>query len=122
MARSPLLERSMATVVSLPFAGPSAFVLAETGLQTTQEILLIGWRQHAGVIEAVQRRQGARAEATAREHALLALTNLELAVDRREVLERMPGAGLLSLPAAPIRRRPAAQRSGESLFVASDPS
>jgi GntR family transcriptional regulator, vanillate catabolism transcriptional regulator len=98
MARSPLLERSVATVVSLPFAGPSAFVLAEAEVHASQEIILIGHRHHRGLIEAIQQRQGARAEALAREHALLALANLELVVDRREVLDRMPGAGLIALP------------------------
>ncbi len=98
MARSPLLDRSMATVVSLPFAGPSAFVLAEAGVHASQEIILIGHRHHAGLIQAIQRRQGARAEALAREHALLALANLELAISRREALDGMPGAGLIALP------------------------
>ncbi|HTU31530.1 MAG TPA: GntR family transcriptional regulator [Solirubrobacteraceae bacterium] len=97
MVRSPLLERSMATVVSLPFAGPSAFVLAEAELIASQEIIFIGYRQHAALIEAIERRQGARAEALAREHALLALANLEFVIERREVLEKMPGAGLLAL-------------------------
>jgi GntR family transcriptional regulator of vanillate catabolism len=99
LAHSPLLERSMAGVVSLPFAGPSAFVLAEAELHSSREIVLVGHLQHAGLIEAIGRRQGARAEALAREHALLALANLELAVDRRDVLEQMPGAGLIALPA-----------------------
>jgi GntR family transcriptional regulator of vanillate catabolism len=98
MARSPLLERSLANVTSLPFAGPSAFVLAEAELYSSREIMLIGHRQHAGLIDAIDRRQGARAEALAREHALLALANLELAIDRREMLDRMPGAGLIELP------------------------
>jgi GntR family transcriptional regulator of vanillate catabolism len=113
MARSPLLERSMATVVSLPFAGPSAFVLAEAELHTSQEIILLGYRHHAGLIEAIQRRQGTRAEALAREHALLALANLELVVDRRDVLNRMPGAGLISLPeGASERAEPRDRRRG----------
>jgi GntR family transcriptional regulator of vanillate catabolism len=99
LAHSPLLERSMAGVVSLPFAGPSAFVLAEAELHSSREIVLVGHRQHAGLIEAIGRRQGARAEALAREHALLALANLELAIERRDVLEQMPGAGLIALPA-----------------------
>jgi GntR family transcriptional regulator of vanillate catabolism len=98
LARSPLLERSMERVVSLPFAGPSAFVLAEAELPASREIIIIGHRHHLNLIEAIERRQGARAEALAREHARLALTNLELAVEHREVLERLPGAALIALP------------------------
>jgi GntR family transcriptional regulator of vanillate catabolism len=98
LARSPLLERSMQRVVSLPFAGPSAFVLAEAELPFSQEIIIIGHRHHQGIIEAIEERQGSRAETLAREHARLALTNLELVVERHEVLRRLPGAALITPP------------------------
>lgn len=101
MARSPLLERALEGVVSLPFAGPSAFVLAEAELPASREILVIAYRHHAGLIEAIERRQGARAESLAREHARLALANLEIVVDHRDVLTRLPGAALLTLPDPP---------------------
>jgi GntR family transcriptional regulator of vanillate catabolism len=101
MARSPLLERALEGIVSLPFAGPSAFVLAEAELPASREILIIGHRHHDGLIEAIERRQGARAESLAREHARLAFTNLEIVVKRRDVLERLPGASLLALPTKP---------------------
>jgi GntR family transcriptional regulator of vanillate catabolism len=98
MARSPLLVRALAGIVSLPFAGPSAFVLAEAELPASRDILIIGYRHHHGLIEAIERRQGARAESLAREHARLALANLEIVVEHRDVLERLPGASLLMLP------------------------
>jgi GntR family transcriptional regulator of vanillate catabolism len=101
LARSPLLERSMQRVTSLPFAGPSAFVLAETELPLSREIIIIGHRHHANIIEAIERRQSGRAEALAREHARLALTSLELVVERREMLRRLPGAALIALPDKP---------------------
>jgi len=101
MARSPLLERALEGVVSLPFAGPSAFVLAEAELPASRDILVIGYRHHAGLIEAIERRQGARAESLAREHARLALANLEIVVDHRDVLTRLPGAALITLPDRP---------------------
>ena len=99
MARSPLLERALEGVVSLPFAGPSAFVLAEAELPASRDILIIAHRQHRSLIDAIQRRQSGRAEAIAREHARLSLTNLEIVVDHRDVLERLPGASLITLPA-----------------------
>jgi GntR family transcriptional regulator, vanillate catabolism transcriptional regulator len=101
MARSPLLERALEGVVSLPFAGPSAFVMAEAELPASRDILVIGYRHHAGLIEAIERRQGARAESLAREHARLALANLEIVVDHRDVLTRLPGAALITLPDEP---------------------
>lgn len=101
MARSPLLLRALEGIMVLPFASPGAFVMAEAELPAAGEILVIGHRQHAWLIEAIERRQGARAESLAREHAGLALANLEIALDYRHVLQRMPGASLLSLPDRP---------------------
>ncbi len=98
LARSPLLERALDGVVSLPFAGPSAFVLAEAELPASRDILVMGYRHHVGLIEAIERRQGARAESLAREHARLALANLEIVVNHRDVLTRLPGAALIALP------------------------
>jgi GntR family transcriptional regulator of vanillate catabolism len=54
-----------------------------------------------GLIEAIERRQGARAESLAREHARLALANLEIVVNHRDVLTRLPGAALIMLPERP---------------------
>jgi GntR family transcriptional regulator of vanillate catabolism len=102
LARSPMLDRALAGIVSLPFAGPSAaFVLTEAELPESREILVIAHRHHIGLIESIEHREGARAESLAREHARLALTNLELALRHREVLERVPGASLIALPEKP---------------------
>jgi GntR family transcriptional regulator of vanillate catabolism len=101
MASSPMLERTLAGIVSLPFAGPSAaFVLSEAEIPESREILVIAHRDHANLIQALDRGEGARAESLAREHAYVALTNLEIALRHRDVLERMPGASLLALPQA----------------------
>ena len=93
-----MLERALDGIVSLPFAGPSAFILAEAELPASREILIIAHRHHSGLIEAIERRQSGRAESLAREHARLALTNLEIVVEHREMLERMPGGTLIALP------------------------
>ena len=97
MARSPLLVRSLEGITSLPFAGPSALVFAQAELPASRDILVIAHRHHTGLIDAVERRQGARAESLAREHARLALANLEIVVEHRDVLERVPGAALITL-------------------------
>jgi GntR family transcriptional regulator of vanillate catabolism len=99
MVRSPLLQRAIEGVVSLPFASASAFVLAEAELPASRDILIIAHRHHSSLIDAIERRQGARAEALAREHARVALANLDIVVDhRRDVLARLPGASLIALP------------------------
>lgn len=97
-AASPVLERALAGVASLPFAGPSAFVLAEAELRESREILLISHHQHRALTEAIAARQSARAESLAREHAHIALTNLNLVLRHREMLSRMPGGSLIVAP------------------------
>ncbi len=97
-ARSPVLERALEGVVSLPFASPSAFVLAEAELAESREILVIAQSHHRAIVDAIESRQGARAEGIAREHARIASRNLEIVLANREVLERVPGASLISVP------------------------
>lgn len=97
MARSPMLERAIEGIVALPFAGPSAFVLAEAELPASREILIIAYGHHSAIIDAIERRQGGRAEGITREHARLAARNLEIVVEHRDLLERLPGGPLLSM-------------------------
>jgi GntR family transcriptional regulator, vanillate catabolism transcriptional regulator len=98
MAGSPVLERALEGITALPFASPSAFVMAQAVLPESRNILVIAHGHHLGLIDAIERNQGTRAESLGREHALLARTNLEVALDHPEVLERMPGAALLARP------------------------
>jgi len=97
MAHSPLLERTLATVLSLPFATPSALVLQQAQLPESREILIVAHRQHLWLVEAIAAREGARADSVAREHARLSLTNLEIVLSQRGLLEQVPGASLLAL-------------------------
>lgn len=112
MARSPLLVRSMEGVVSLPFGGPSAFVMAEAELPASRDVLVIAYRHHTNLVDAVERRQGERAESVAREHARLALANLEIVVAHRDARDRVPGASLITLSDEP-GSDPAPQRQPE---------
>jgi GntR family transcriptional regulator of vanillate catabolism len=101
LARSPMLERALEGIVSLPFAGPSAFVLTEAVLPESRAILAMAHRHHAGLIEAIEHRQGARAESLAREHARIAITNLELFAASGDMLQRVPGGVLISRAQTP---------------------
>jgi GntR family transcriptional regulator, vanillate catabolism transcriptional regulator len=96
-AASPVLERELERIVALPFASPSALVQGQAELPESREILVIAQEHHRGLVEAIERGQGARAEALAREHARVALRNLEIVLDNRDVLERIPGASLINL-------------------------
>jgi GntR family transcriptional regulator of vanillate catabolism len=98
IARSPLLDRALDGILSLPFGGVNAMVLTEAELPESRQILVIAHRHHQGLIEAIEARQGARAEALAREHARIALTNLEIVLRHREMLDLVPGSSLITLP------------------------
>ena len=57
-------------------------------------------RRNLRDLEAFSRREGARAEEIAREHARIARRNLDIALENRDLLERLPGSTLLRLPTA----------------------
>ena len=97
-AQSAVIEHAIERVVSLPFASPSAFLSAQAGLERSREILLVAVSQHAALLDAIEQRQGARAESVAREHARLASQNLDVALHDREARERLPGAALIQVP------------------------
>src|SRR5688572_16347473 len=71
LAKSPTLRRAMQQAVSLPFASPSAMVFPTSGLANADETLAIAKDHHRGIIEAIAKRQGTRAESLAREHAFI---------------------------------------------------
>ena len=97
-AQSQVLEHAIERVVSLPFASPSAFVLAQAGLERSREILLVALSHHAALLDAIEARQGARAESVAREHARLASLNLDVALHDKEARQPLPGGTLIRLP------------------------
>jgi GntR family transcriptional regulator of vanillate catabolism len=97
LARSRALDTACAGVLALPFASPSAFVHVHAGLLESHRGLYIAQAQHRAILEAIELREGARAEALAREHARLARGNLDTALGTPQGLERLPGAGLIKL-------------------------
>jgi GntR family transcriptional regulator of vanillate catabolism len=100
MAGSALLREQMERAVSLPFASPSSFIMAEAELPESHDILFVAQDQHRCLIEAIEAGEGARAEALAREHARIAKRNLQIAFRNRNALDRVLGSTLLSRAAA----------------------
>lgn len=76
LCRSAIIRRELERVKSLPFASPSAFVLDRPGEAMSQASLVVAQGQHRALVEAIEAREGARAEAIAREHARTARANL----------------------------------------------
>jgi GntR family transcriptional regulator of vanillate catabolism len=98
LAASPVLERTLRQIQALPFASPSAFVLAEAELPESREILVIAHHQHRELVRAIAAGEGTRAEGLGREHARLARRNLDIVIEHREVFASLPGSSLLQLP------------------------
>ncbi len=95
LADSPTLKRQIDRAVALPFASPSGFVMAQSVMPESHQILLVAQDQHHCVVEAIASREGARAQALMQEHARLAGRNLRLALTQEKALERVRGAALI---------------------------
>ena len=94
MAGSGVIERELERVVSLPFASPSGFVAMQANSPQSRDMLIVAQDQHRQVLDAIERREGARAEAIMREHSRIAQRNLREAVQSHN-LDRMPGVRLI---------------------------
>ena len=94
MAGSPVITRELDRVVKLPFASPSAFVLLQANSPQARDILVVAQDQHRQVLDAIERREGSRAEAIMREHSRIAQRNLHASLQSRD-LGQMPGAQLI---------------------------
>jgi GntR family transcriptional regulator of vanillate catabolism len=88
--------RQIDRVSAMPFASPSGFVMAQSALPEAHQILLIGQDHHRIVVDAIENREGTRAEAVMREHSRLAARNLRLALRNRSHLDLLPALALLS--------------------------
>lgn len=97
LAKSAMLRRAIQQAVSLPFASPSAMVFPTSGLANADETVAIAKEHHRGIVEAIARRQGTRAESLAREHAFIGRRVLELALSDTTALSRVPGASLINV-------------------------
>jgi GntR family transcriptional regulator of vanillate catabolism len=94
MCGSPVLARELERVVNLPFASPSAFVVVQADSPRARDMLIVAQDQHRQVLDAIERREGARAEGIMREHSRLAQRNLREAVQVPDP-QRMPGVRLI---------------------------
>ena len=82
MAGSPVIAAQLERVVGLPFASASAFVVEQAHSPQARDMLIVAQDQHWQVLDAIERGEGARAEAIMREHSRLAQRNLRQALIR----------------------------------------
>jgi GntR family transcriptional regulator of vanillate catabolism len=100
LAKSNVIRGAIEQALALPFASPSAFVRVQADLPESHRILYVAQTQHRAILEAIEGREGARAEALAREHSRLARRNLDVALGSQGTLAHLPGAGLIRLDEA----------------------
>jgi len=93
---SEVLARELERVCSLPFASPSGFVGLRLQSSPTRDLLMVAQHQHHQVLQAIEQREGARAEALMREHSRIAQHNLRQALSEA-----------VRTPSGPVREAPA---------------
>jgi len=94
LAKSASLFRELEHACKIPFAAPEALVFGVADLE--QSTAFIAAEQHRAIVEAIENREGARAEALAREHSRISRRNLEFALRNKELSNRLPGLTLIS--------------------------
>ncbi len=94
MAGSGVIAKELERVFSLPFASPSGFVVVQANSPGARDMLVVAQDQHRQVLDAIEQREGSRAEAIMREHSRLAQRNLRAAVTSHN-LDQMPGVRLI---------------------------
>jgi GntR family transcriptional regulator of vanillate catabolism len=102
LAHSPVLSRAVERIVALPFASPSAFVMAQSAHADAHQILILSQEQHRAILEALSVGASARAENVAREHSNLAKRNLHAAAKRDAPLHKVAGGNLIRLRQAAV--------------------
>jgi GntR family transcriptional regulator of vanillate catabolism len=100
LSKSGMLRRSLTQVNAVPFASPSAMVYARIKLPRAPQMFAVSHEHHRSIVDSIERRQGARAEALAREHSLMTRHNVEYALSDASILSGVPGASLIRIPAA----------------------
>ncbi|TYR29565.1 GntR family transcriptional regulator [Mesorhizobium microcysteis] len=96
LAGSEIIRREVERAARLPFASPSAFSPSTAGIAAFRRSLATAQEQHKAILSAIVAREGARAEAIAREHARVARRNLEYVMgEGRSLIARVPGLALV---------------------------
>lgn len=97
LCASPVMQREVERATRLPFASPSAFLSGRSQVAAFRQSLHVAQDQHRSLVQAIAAREGARAEAIAREHARIARKNLDYAFfDDPELMQTVPSLVLVN--------------------------
>ena len=100
LSKSSMIRRALAPVNAVPFSSPSALLYVRAKLPRAPHMFAVSHDHHRCIVEAIEHRQGARAEAVAREHSRMTRSNVEFALSDTSILSGVPGASLIRIPAA----------------------
>lgn len=100
LAKNLSLRRAVEQIYRLPFVAPSGRVIVRQFAACRNKIRPIAEEHHRAILDAIEHREGARAESVAREHGRTTRRHLEEALADRSLLETMPGARLLKVRTA----------------------
>lgn len=94
MSGSAVITKELERVYGLPFASPSGFVVVQAHSPQARDRLIVAQDQHWQVLDAIERREGSRAEALMREHSRIAQRNLRDAI-LNQTSHPVPGVRLI---------------------------
>ncbi len=100
LANNQILRRAIEQIYKSPFGSPSSRVILAKTLAGAKDIIHIPREHHRSLIDAIEHREGARAESLGLEHARLTRRYLEEALADRAFLETIPGARLIKIRSA----------------------
>lgn len=96
LGRSAVIAREVRRANRLPAASPTAFLQGQELIPDFRDSLRRAQVQHRAIADAIAAREGARAEALAREHARLARINFEYVMSQpADLAGRVPGLALV---------------------------
>ncbi|TAK84260.1 MAG: GntR family transcriptional regulator [Aquabacterium sp.] len=97
MCGSRVVRHQLQRTHSMPFASPGAFLRVNHLLPQAKVAMRISQEQHQAIIDAISRREGARAEALSQEHARRTRQNLLVALKYRAT-DLVEGGALIRRP------------------------
>jgi len=97
LSSSSVIANEVERASNLLLASPSAFLKGQELIPDFQASLIIAQSQHRSILNAIERREGSRAEALSREHARLARRNLEFVLQSKpNLISKVPGLALVA--------------------------
>lgn len=97
LASSRALRRAVEQIYAIPFVSPSGRIMLRRLHPRFNEIRVIAEEHHRALVDAIEHREGERADNLAREHARIARSPLEVALSNQNFLETIPGGYLVKV-------------------------